>query len=1104
MNTYNFNRINIVLVAFAILLLPSAVWATGTYDDGDGTAGDPFQINTPAQMDEIGQHSEDWGSYFILTADIVLSGYTGTAFHIIGNSTTAFRGVFDGNGHTISNFTYNSTGTDRIGLFGYVYGLNAEIKNLGLIEANVDAGTGLMVGSLVGGLNDGTVTGCYAKGGRVEGEGYVGGLVGKISGTVSNSYATCSVSGGWRVGGLVGENWSMISTCYATGSVSGGWRVGGLVGENYGAVSNSYATGSVSGTGGGLVGYGVGVFSSYWDIETSGQTDSAGGVGKTTAEMQMADTFVGWGCGGVWTLDEGVDYPRLWWEDVAGDVITNMPTYGGGSGEPNEPYLIGTAEELNTIGLVVCDWDKHFKLMVDIDLGAYTGTQFNIIGFTRIPFAGTFDGNGHTISNFSYGPTGSGYIGLFGYVGDPNAEIRDLGLINPNIDTFWYWVGSLVGGLNDGTVTGCYAKGGRVEGEGYVGGLVGTISGTVSNSYATCSVSGDLDVGGLVGYNDYGTVSNCYAAGSVWGNSYVGGLVGGGPWGNVAASFWDIETSWRTTSAGGTGLPTAEMQDPNTFISAGWDFVNETNNGIEDIWRLCVDLSGYPTLNWQNLAGDFACPDGVSIEDLSYLAHYWLDETLNPNEGADLTGEGDVTFTDFAIFAQNWQTGPDPMAFITTWDTTLGDGTTVTLALTGTVDATIDWGDGTDPNIVTAPGPHVHDYSTDGIYTVSVTGSVTAYDSLFNGGAESERAKLISVDNWGQLGFTSMYQAFFNCSNLVSVPAAPDGIEAVTNMSYMFYSASSFNQDIGGWDTSSVTDMGFMLYCASAFNRDIGVWDTSSVTNMDYMFGYASSFNGDISGWDTSSVTNMGYMFGYASSFNGDISSWDTSSVTRMYCMFGYASAFNGDISGWDTSSVTSMFRMFYNSSAFNQDIGGWDTSSVTNMGGMFGYASSFNQDIGGWNTSSVTDMGEMFNYASAFNQDIGGWNTSSVTDMGYMFARASAFNGNIGGWDTSSVTDMYSMFNSSAFNQDIGGWDTSSVTNMGYMFARASAFNGDISGWDTSSVISMDSMFYYASAFNQDLSGWCVSPIPSHDYFDTGATSWTLPDSRPIWGTCP
>jgi len=79
--------------------------------------------------------------------------------------------------------------------------------------------------------------------------------------------------------------------------------------------------------------------------------------------------------------------------------------YGGGSGTAEEPYLIYTAEQMNEIGQNKKDWDKHFKLMVDIDLASYTGTNFNIIGRPSWLFTGVFDGNGYTISNFSYTST---------------------------------------------------------------------------------------------------------------------------------------------------------------------------------------------------------------------------------------------------------------------------------------------------------------------------------------------------------------------------------------------------------------------------------------------------------------------------------------------------------------------------------------------------------------------------------------------------------------------------------------------------------------------------------------------------------------------------
>jgi hypothetical protein len=767
------------------------------FSGGSGTPADPYLISTSEQLNTIGLFECIWDKHFKLMADIDLSAYMGTSFNIIGSYNYPFTGVFDGNNHAISNYTYTSTDTYYIGLFG---GVEGEIKDLGLIAPDVDAGTGRFVGSLVGSLIDGTVTNCYVEGGSIVGDNSVGGLVGfNWGGLITECSSSASVLGGDNIGGLLGYNLGMVSNCYSTGSVTGDdYSVGGLVGYNWeGTISNSYATGNVRGTKhvgglvgsnyegtisdcysiasvsgegyvgglvgkndvestisnccssanvsgyydvgglvgqndggaitycystanvvgnsyvgglvghnsagtitnccaiggvtgedyvGGLVGYNlygtitncysigsvtgrypvpvgglVGyneegeVIASFWDIETSGQGSSAGGTGRSTSHMQTASTFIAWGCDPVWTIDEGKDYPRLFWENMPGEPITT-PSYGGGSGTQADPYLIYTAEQLNTIGLVPCHLDKHFLLCADIDLSDYDyfRKRFNIIGKHGVyrldpndfqvedisdGFKGVFDGAGYTIANFTYQKDNMIFetycIGLFGYVDDPNAQIKDLGMINPTVDVNWgyYGAASLVGRLNNGTITNCYIEGGSigafshsdnigglvgynsegtisncysdnsVSGIAGVGGLIGSNHGSITNSYSIASVSGALgawpggEIGGLVGEN-YGTIINCYATGSVSGGASVGGLVGGNN-GTVSASFWDIESSGQDWSDGGTGLLTNEMQTISTFTYAGWDFVGETVNGIEDIWF--IPQGDYPHLWWEGM-----------------------------------------------------------------------------------------------------------------------------------------------------------------------------------------------------------------------------------------------------------------------------------------------------------------------------------------------------------------------------------------------------------------------------------------------------------------------------------------------------------------------
>ena len=274
--------------------------------------------------------------------------------------------------------------------------------------------------------------------------------------------------------------------------------------------------------------------------------------------------------------------------------------------------------------------------------------------------------------------------------------------------------------------------------------------------------------------------------------------------------------------------------------------------------------------------------------------------------------------------------------------------------------------------------------SGDQSYTFTTAGEHTIRfrnlnDINING--EQDRGKYTCIMQWGNAVWNAdMSSAFWRASNLTMDPSAgtPD-MSAVTNMKQMFAGATSFNGDIGGWNTAQVTNMDLMFINATA---------------------NAAAFNQDIGGWNTAKVTSMRSMFKGATSFNQDIGEWNTAKVTNMGSMFDGANSFNQDIGGWNTAKVTSMRSMFKGATSFNQDIDGWNTAKVLNMGSMFDGANSFNQDIGGWNTAKVTSMNRMLAggtnavagltlVLTSFNQNIGGWNVEAVTTMENMFLGA-------------------------------------------------------------------------------------------------------------------
>lgn len=625
-----------------------------------------------------------------------------------------FRGNFDGLGHSINDLRINQRNNPNHGTGFFGWTSDAIIRNVSL--TNVDIIGNENVGGLIGVADNTQVTNTSVSGFLTAedsgGFGSAGGLIGRAQfSDIKSSYASANVTGfGNGTGGLVGYlSDGSINNSYAISeSINGGQAVGGLVGYlSNGSITNSYAvtqniTSFFDPEMGGLVGAGNGmsVASSFWDTETSNLTWSAGGEGKTSAQMRSSATYAGWD-NTIWSFARGhavegyeVGLPYL--TNVTDEFDRQTSTlFSGGMGTAEKSYTITDWNQLQNINYNSDVLSGGYSFILLNDLGMFTegydqyasasannGEGWSSLGNFDNAFRGNFDGLGNSIYNLNINQANLASMGLFGNTRE--ASIRNLNVRDANVSGESY-VGVLVGNASNshientttsGTVNGVSSYTGGligyasqsiihrssssadVSGDRLVGGLVGASGSdgfggsTLSEVYATGNVTGTgLAIGGLAGENS-GSISNAYALGDVKGTRWVGGLVGRNSFANIDSAYSAGVVTGEQSVGGLIGEHAGEEFGVTNSFYATTDVkglainsLNDSEKGQGATWNELTSADTF--VGWDSTIWKFG--PGADIAGYGIGLPYLIDTT----QSSDIVISG-------TLFAGGWGTDENP------------------------------------------------------------------------------------------------------------------------------------------------------------------------------------------------------------------------------------------------------------------------------------------------------------------------------------------------------------------------------------------------------------------------------------------------------------
>lgn len=617
---------------------------------GDGTQGNPFQIETAAQLAHFAKTVNEGEAYLykyiVLTADIDLANKEWTP---IGNHSNPFKGNFNGDNHTVTGMQISGE-LDRVGLFGECtrYNVYSAIKNITVKDSVINGKSG--VGAIVGSAVEINIENCRSIANKIKGERRVGGICGYFcgyshGGKVSQCYNSSKVTGRKSAGGIAGmgdrcsaENClntgeitvtttgtqsacggifgtfndtnttlpATITACVNLGKVSGGKSFGGIVGStdsgSTGHVSNCYynmdaITGGFDAgtalTAGQLCGaLPEGLDSTIW---------KEGSVNISTAKATDTGSRFGTATGTYINLTKVAEIGET---KTASVPVYNYVTTNGNDWDTYT--LITTAEEFAAIGRDRDEtkWSANYVLGNDIDV---SGVQLSSIGDPGTPYTGKFSGDGHTIGHIDMTEDkqtySSGLFGTIGYSKTLNSE-KESGkvmllaangaIVSSDI------AGGICGNLSVGEIYGCSFTG-TVKGH-TAGGICGNAGqGTmISQCFFEGDVQGRSAAAGICGNSLFTVIDHCISIAAIAGDGDRAGIVYSGDRG--ATNCYFNKDICKTDDERNLGRTTLQLTSSSFFEEL------KTNGFNTELWTKKANdketgIAYYPSLGENNAVG---------------------------------------------------------------------------------------------------------------------------------------------------------------------------------------------------------------------------------------------------------------------------------------------------------------------------------------------------------------------------------------------------------------------------------------------------------------------------------------------------------------------